>query len=71
MKRITVYADFNFLASPQEIGTLGYEHVRGKDHFIFEYSREWLMRHGGLVLSGDLVNAPALQHPRSADACCL
>lgn len=68
MKRITVYADFNFLASPQEIGTLGYEHVRGKDHFIFEYSREWLMRHGGLVLSGDLVNAPALQHPRSADS---
>lgn len=68
MKRITVYADFNFLASPQEIGTLGYEHVRGKDHFIFEYSREWLMRHGGLVLSGDLVNAPALQHPRSSDS---
>jgi hypothetical protein len=29
MKRITVYADFDFLASPQEIGTLGYEHVRG------------------------------------------
>lgn len=68
MKRITVYADFNFLASPQEIGTLGYERVRGKDHFIFEYSREWLMRHGGLVLSGDLVNAPALQYPRSADS---
>lgn len=68
MKRITVYADFNFLASPQEIGTLGYEHVRGKDHFIFEYSREWLMRHGGLVLSGDLVNAPALQHPRGEDS---
>ena len=39
---------------------LGYEHVRGKDHFIFEYSREWLMRHGGLVLSGDLFNAPAI-----------
>ena len=33
MKRITVYADFDFLASPQEIGTLGYERVRGKDHF--------------------------------------
>lgn len=68
MKRITVYADFNFLASPHEIGTLGYEHVRGKDHFIFEYSREWLKRHGGLVLSGDLINAPALQHPRGVDS---
>lgn len=68
MKRITVYADFNFLASPQEIGTLGYEHVRGKDHFVFEFSREWLVRHGGLVLSGDLINAPALQYPRGADS---
>ena len=68
MKRITVYADFNFLASPQEIGTLGYEHVRGKDHFIFEYSREWLMQHGGLVMSGDLINAPALQHPRGENS---
>lgn len=68
MKRITVYADFNFLASPQEIGTLGYEHVRGKDHFVFEYSNEWLKQHGGLLLSGDLMNVPALQHPRSTDS---
>ena len=37
MDKITVYADFNFLAEPQEIGILGYEHVRGNDHFVFEY----------------------------------
>lgn len=67
MKRITVYADFDFLASPQEIGMLGYEHVRGNDHFVFEYSREWLKQHGGIVLSGDLMNAPALQHPHGTD----
>jgi len=53
MKKITVYADFGFLASPQEIGTLGYERVRGKDHFVFEYSREWLKQHGGIVLRVD------------------
>lgn len=68
MKRITVYADFDFLATPQEIGTLGYEHVRGKDHFVFEYSREWLKRHGGILLSGDLLNVPSLQHPRGNDS---
>lgn len=67
MKKITVYADFDFLVSPQEIGTLGYERVRGKDHFVFEYSHEWLMQHGGIVLSGDLMNVPSLQHPRGAD----
>ena len=64
MKRITVYADFDFLATPQEIGSLGYEHVRGKDHFVFEYSREWLQKYGGIILSGDILNVPSLQHPR-------
>ena len=68
MKRIRVYADFDFLASPQEIGTLGYERVRGKDHFVFEYSPEWLKQHGGIVLSGDLINVPSLQHPRGTDS---
>jgi hypothetical protein len=51
MKKITVYADFDFLAAPQEIGILGYEHVRGKDHFVFEYSRLWLKEHGGILLT--------------------
>lgn len=64
MKQITVYADFDFLASPQEIGILGYEHVRGNDHFVFEYSRDWLKQYGGIVLSGDLMmvqaTAPAM-----------
>ena len=68
MKKITVYADFDFLATPQEIGILGYERVRGKDHFVFEYSHEWLKQHGGIVLSGDLMNVPSLQHPRGTDS---
>ena len=67
MKKITVYADFDFLPTPREIGTLGYEHVRGRDHFVFEYSRQWLKHHGGLLLSGDLMNVPSLQHPRGDD----
>ena len=67
MKKLTVYADFDFLSTPQEIGILGYEHVRGKDHFVFEYSREWLKQYGGILLSGDLMNVPSLQHPRSND----
>lgn len=68
MKRITIYADFDFLASPQEIGTLGYEHIRGKEHFVFEYSNEWLKQYGGITLSGDLLNVPSLQHPRGTDS---
>lgn len=67
MKKITVYADFDFLVAPQEIGVLGYEHVRGKDHFVFEYSHKWLKQYGGILLSGDLINVPSLQHPRGND----
>ena len=67
MKKITVYADFDFLPAPQEIGILGYEHVRGKDHFVFEYSHQWLKKYGGILLSGDLMNVPSLQHPRGND----
>lgn len=68
MKRISAYADFDFLATPQEIGTLGYEHIRGNDHFVFEYSKEWLKQHGSIILSGDLMNIPSLQHPRGKDS---
>ena len=64
MKKIEVYADFDFLPAPVEIGMLGYERVRGKDHFVFEYSLSWLRQNGGLVLSGDLMNVPSLQYPR-------
>ena len=64
MKEITVYADFDFLAVPQEIGTLGYERVRGNDHFVFRYTGDWLKLGGGIILSGDLMNVPSLQHPR-------
>lgn len=67
MKRITVYADFDFLPAPQEIGILGCEHIRGNDHFVFEYSHDWLKQYGGVLLSGDLMNVPSLQHPRSND----
>ena len=67
MKKITVYADFDFLAQPQVIGTLGYEQVRGSDHFAFEYANSWLQAHGGTILSGDLLNTPALQHPRNGE----
>ena len=67
MKKITVYADFDFLSTAQEIGVLGYERVRGKDHFVFEYSPGWLKQHGGILLSGDIMNVPSLQHPRGND----
>ncbi|MCF0222645.1 MAG: HipA domain-containing protein [Fibrobacter sp.] len=67
MKKIIVYADFDFLESPQEIGVLGYDQVRGSDHFVFNFSHSWLKEHSSILLSGDLINTPSLQHPRGTD----
>jgi serine/threonine-protein kinase HipA len=60
MEKIYVYADFDFLDEKELIGELSYERVRGNDHFAFEFSREWLKGHGGIILSGDVMNVHAL-----------
>ena len=61
MEKIYVYADFDFLEQTEEIGVLSYERVRGNDHFAFEFSREWLSCHGGIIVRG-------MQHPRQGNS---
>src|SRR5574344_1676760 len=68
MEKIYVYVDFDFLEQTKEIGVLSYERVRGNDHFAFEFSREWLSRHGGMILSGDVMNVRGMQHPRQGNS---
>ena len=68
MKKIYVYADFDFLEQVEEIGILYYERVKGNDHFAFEFSREWLLHHGGVILSGDLKNVVGKQYPRQGNS---
>lgn len=68
MEKIYVYADFDFLKQTEEIGTLSYERVRGNDHFAFEFSRDWLLRHGGIILSGDVMNVTGKQYPRQGNS---
>ena len=68
MEKIYGYADFDFLEQTEEIGVLSYERVRGNDHFAFEFSREWLSRHGGVILSGDVMNVRGMQYPRQGNS---
>ena len=42
MKRLYVYADFDWLKEPKLIGELGYESLRGSDSYGFKFSDEWL-----------------------------
>lgn len=60
MKEITVYADFDFPAAPQIIGTLGYEHVRGNDHV-------YITSHGRKGLPGSCQALSWPDHPRASE----
>ncbi len=62
MKKLYVYADFDWLKEVELIGELGYESLRGTDSYSFTFNNEWLKKHGGLFLSADLNNYPGPQY---------
>lgn len=62
MKKLFVYADFDWLESPQLIGELSYDSVRGNDTYGFAFDKGWLAKHDGLFLSDDLNNYPGVQY---------
>ena len=62
MKRLYVYADFDWLKKVELVGELGYESIRGTDSYSFTFNNEWLRQHGDLFLSADLNNYPGLQY---------
>ena len=62
MKKLYVYADFDWLKEIELIGELGYESLRGSDSYCFTFSDDWLKKHGDLFLSDDLNNYPGQQY---------
>ena len=62
MKKLYVYADFEWLKEVELIGELGYESLRGSDSYCFTFSDEWLKKHGDLFLSEDLNNYSGQQY---------
>lgn len=62
MKRLYVFADFDWLKAPRLIGELSYESLRGSDSYGFCYSDDWLRDYGNLFLSDDLNNYPGQQY---------
>ena len=54
MKKLYVFADFDWQKEPRLIGELNYESLRGSDSYGFCYNDEWLKDYGGLFLSDDL-----------------
>ena len=58
MKKLYVFADFDWLKEPRLVGEVSYESLRGSDSYGFCYSNEWLKDYGSLFLSDDLNNYP-------------
>lgn len=62
MRKLYVFADFDWLKEARLIGELKYESIRGSDSYGFCYSDEWLSDYGNLFLSDDLNNYPGQQY---------
>lgn len=64
MRKLYVYADFDWLKAAELVGELGYESIRGSDSFSFTFCEEWLRKHGDVFFGDDLNNYPGMQYSR-------
>ena len=56
MKKLYVYADFDWLKEIELIGELGYESLRGSDSYSFKFADSWIKKYNAITLSEDLNN---------------
>lgn len=61
MKKLYVFADFDWLKEPRLVGELSYESLRGSDSYGFCYSNEWLKDYGSLRHNNTFLNFNYLQ----------
>ena len=64
MRSIFVFGDFDWLETPQLIGELSCDSVRGSETYGFSYDKEWLAKYGGVFLSEDLQTYTGIQYTR-------
>ena len=62
MKRLYVYADFDWLKEIELVGELGYESLRGSDSYSFKFADSWIKKYNAITLSEDLNNYPGIQY---------
>ena len=62
MKKLYVYADFDWLKEIELIGELGYESLRGSDSYSFKFADSWIKKYNAITLSEDLNNYPRVQY---------
>ena len=62
MKKLYVYADFDWLKEVELIGELGYESLRGSNSYSFKFADSWIKKYNAITLSEDLNNYPGIQY---------
>ena len=62
MKKLYVYADFDWLKETELVGELGYELLRGSDSYSFKFADSWIKKYNAITLSEDLNNYPGIQY---------
>ena len=62
MKKLYVYADFDWLKGVELVGELGYESLRGSDSYSFKFADSWIRKYNAITLSDDLNNYPGIQY---------
>ena len=62
MKKLYVYADFDWFNDIELIGELGYESLRGSDSYSFKFADRWVKKYNAIQLSNDLNNYPGIQY---------
>lgn len=67
MRKLLVYADFDWLKEPKLVGELSYESLRGTDSYGFRFDEEWLRTQGSLFLSADLNHYSGVQYATGGD----
>ena len=62
MKRLFVFADFDWLENIDLVGELTMDSIRGGETYGFKFEPSWLKKHGSVSLSDDLNNYVGMQY---------
>lgn len=62
MRRIFVYADFDWLPHEELVGELTMDSIRGGETYAFKFNQDWLRNHSDVLLSEDINNYVGMQY---------
>lgn len=62
MRKVFVYADFDWLPKEKLVGELTMDNIRGGETYGFKFNQDWLRKYSDLLLSDDINNYVGMQY---------